>query len=395
MARTQQVFGKALLGAAFALSVALPLGAAERRADILYNFTGGADGADPSAGLIRDAAGNFYGTAAGGGGGCGCGVVFKLSPLGAETTLYTFTGGNDGSDPATKLVADAAGNLYGTTLFGGAHNFGVVFKLTPAGLETVLHAFAGGKDGQYPIAGMVMGAGNLYGTTDQGGGRSDLGGTVFKVAPDGTETVLHAFSCGSDGCDPQGDLFIDQTGVLYGTTLLGGDAGGGTIFDIPLGRVFSTRHAFDGGANGVAPAGGVIMDGQGVLYGTTSSGGGGSCNCGVVFKLAPHDVLTVLHAFTGAPDARSPGDSLVMDGQGNLFGATETGGRKDRGAVFEVSPDGTETVVHSFAGSPDGKHPQGSLLLYMNKLHGLTAEGGTGGACTYGCGTVYEVKKAK
>ncbi len=394
MSRIPYGFGKALAGAALALSIALPVGAAERRADIIYNFTGGADGADPYPGLIRDAAGNFYGTTTGGGGGCG--VVFKLSPLGVATTLHAFTGGSDGCGQGTKLVADSAGNLYGTTANGGVHYLGVVFKLTPTGVETVLHAFAGGYDGRFPIAGMVIdAAGNLYGTTASGGDRSLTGGTVFKIAPDGTETILHAFTCGRDGCDPQGDLIMGRRGAFYGTASTGGAGHSGVIFKIATDGNFSAPYAFTGGADGAIPNGGVIMDRQGVLYGTTYFGGSGPCNCGVVFKLAPDGTQTVLHNFTGAPDSRNPMESLVMDGEGNLFGATNSGGRSDRGAVFEISPDGTETIVHSFSGSPDGKHPQGSLLLYMNKLHGVTAAGGTGGACQIGCGTVYEVRKAK
>ncbi len=395
MSRIQRGFGKALLGAALALSVALPLTAGERRVDILYNFTGGADGAVPSAGLVRDAAGNFYGAAGGGGGACGCGVVFKLSPQGVETTLHTFAGGSGGRRPNGALVADAAGNLYGTTKLGGAHDFGVVFKLTPGGAETVLHAFAGGSDGERPRAGLAMdGAGNLYGATFAGGA-SDLG-TVFKLAPDGTETVLHAFTGGADGTNPNGGLIVDEKGALYGATF--SDQGGhGAIFKIAAGGHFSVLHSFTGGADGTRPHGGVIMDPQGNLYGTTLFGGAKGCasGCGVVFKLAPDGALTVLHSFTGAPDARSPEDSLVMDGQGNLFSATEDGGNFNRGAVFEISPDGTEAVVHSFAGSPGGKHPQGSLLLYMNKLNGVTAAGGTAGGCQAGCGTVFEVRKAK
>jgi uncharacterized repeat protein (TIGR03803 family) len=398
MSRIQHVFGKALVGIALALSVALPLGAAERRADILYNFTGGADGAFPGAGLIRDTAGNFYGVAPGGNGlCCGAGVVFKLSPLGAETPIYTFTGGRDGAEPFGKLVADAAGNLYGTTEGGGDHNLGVVFKLTPGGMETVLYSFAGESDGARPGAGLAMdAAGNLYGTTSFG----DLhnAGIIFKIAPDGTETVLHAFTDRRDGSGPQSDLIMGRRGALYGTAFLGGASNSGTVFKIPPDGKFSVLYSFTGLADGGRPAGGVIMDRHGALYGTTTSGGGGPCNtCGVVFKLAPDGTETVLHNFAGAPDAASPSSSLVLDRHGNLFGVTYLGGRSNRGAVFQISPDGTETVLHSFSRPPDGERPSGSLLLYMNKLFGTTAAGGAGAACAPqpSCGTVFEVRKAK
>ncbi len=402
MSRIQRIFAKALVGAALALSVAVPLGAAAQGMprDVIYNFTGGAEGARPAAGLIMDTAGNFYGTASfGGSSNCpiGCGAVFKLSPLGAATALYTFNGGHDGFEPLDKLVADAAGNLYGTTKHGGAHRLGVVFKVTPGGVETVLHAFAGGSDGASPDAGLTMDtAGNFYGTTDAGG-LSNLG-TAFKLAPDGTLTVLHAFTGGADGSDPVGDLIMDKKGALYGSAF--SDSGGpGTIFKIAAGGKFSVLYTFTGGADGAGPYG-VIMDRQGALYGATT-GGGGPCDCGVVFKLAPDGTQTVLHSFTGA-DGSSPAGSLIMDRQGNLFGVTNLGGSFGIGTVFQLSPDGTETVLHNFAGThdspPDGDGPDGSLILSMNKLYGVTLIGGTGTGSNcnkVGCGVVFAVRKAK
>ncbi len=395
MSRFQRAFGMALLGAALALSAALPLGAAAapRPVDIIYNFTAGADGASPGGGLIRDTAGNFYGTAAQGGNGgflSGCGVVFKLSPLGAVTTLYAFTdgipGGRDGCDPEGKLIVDAAGNLYGTTSAGGADVQGVVFKLTPGGEETVLHFFRFAGDGSGPLAGLTMdAAGNFYGTTDFGGPSNR--GTVFKVAPGGHETVLHAFTGGADGSIPTGGVIMDKHGNLYGDTL------GGTIFKITPNGNFSVLHSFTGGADGSAPQGGLIMDKQGALYGTTTKGGG-SCDCGVVFKLTPDGTETVLHTFTGRSDGADPTNSLIMDRQGVLYGVTHGGGRFHLGTVFQLSPDGTETVLHSFAGSPDGASPKTSLILSMNKLYGTTSQGGTGG-CNGGCGVVFEVRRAK
>jgi uncharacterized repeat protein (TIGR03803 family) len=167
---------------------------------VLYSFTGGADGANPSAGLVRDAAGNLYGTTFLGGvesGSCGgsCGVVFKLSPTGSETVLHSFTGGADGANPSAGLIQDAAGNLYGTTFLGGVESdscggsCGVVFKLSPTGSETVLHSFTGGADGAGPYAGLIQdAAGNLYGTTSEGGANSVCPlspgcGVVFRLAP--------------------------------------------------------------------------------------------------------------------------------------------------------------------------------------------------------------------
>ncbi|HEY5048888.1 MAG TPA: choice-of-anchor tandem repeat GloVer-containing protein [Rhizomicrobium sp.] len=213
----------------------------------LYEFQGGSDGAFPSSPLIKDKAGNFYGTTAYGGGGTacggqpplGCGTVFKLTPDGAETILYAFSGGSDGGLPAARVAMDSAGNLYGTTYGGGAFQYGVIFKLTPAGVETVLYSFAGGSDGWSPGAvGFLNGSGNLYGTTNWGGGTGCGGfgcGTVFSLAPDGTETILHSFTGGTDGGVPDGALTADKAGNLYGTAEIGGAGctqGCGTVFKL-------------------------------------------------------------------------------------------------------------------------------------------------------------------
>jgi uncharacterized repeat protein (TIGR03803 family) len=204
---------------------------------VLYSFTGGADGGSPQAGLLRDAAGNLYGTTDLGGAeseacsgfGHACGVVFKLSPTGTESVLHTFTGGADGANPYAGLTQDAAGNLYGTASGGGSsacnppYGCGVVFKLSPTGPDfTVLHSFTGGADGQLPLAGLVRdAAGNLYGTTAFGGASDN--GVVFKLSTTGIEMVLHSFTGGADGAQPYAGLILDLAGNLYGTTKYGGD----------------------------------------------------------------------------------------------------------------------------------------------------------------------------
>jgi uncharacterized repeat protein (TIGR03803 family) len=173
--------------------------------------------------------------------------VFKLSPGGTETVLYSFKGGSDGSGPAAGLIADSSGNLYGTTYLGGAFasgcngifadlGCGVVFKLSPGGTETVLHTFTGGSDGGVPSGGLIAdSSGNLYGTTSRGGasGRSPSGsGVVFKLSPSGTETVLYSLKGGSDGSGPAAGLIADSSGNLYGTTSGGGASGNGTVFKL-------------------------------------------------------------------------------------------------------------------------------------------------------------------
>jgi uncharacterized repeat protein (TIGR03803 family) len=206
---------------------------------VLHAFAGGSDGAGPNAGLILDDRGNRYGTTSAGGGTggfcgeTGCGTVFKLAPNGNEVVLYAFTGGSDGYAPFGGLIADAKGNLYGTVCCGGD---GVVFELSRNGILTVLYSFAGGDDGAGPIGSLIMDKkGNIYGTTNSGGtGCNAIGGcgTVFKLTPTGTETVLHTFTDGRDGGYPAAGLIADSDGNLYGTTSTGGAGGNETVFKV-------------------------------------------------------------------------------------------------------------------------------------------------------------------
>ncbi|MGB8898208.1 MAG: choice-of-anchor tandem repeat GloVer-containing protein [Methylocella sp.] len=220
--------GFAVLWAALALALAESGASAAPTETVLHSFTGGVgDGILPFAGLIADRAGNLYGTTyEGGGSGCngpGCGVVFKLSPGGIETVLHSFAGG-DGALPEAGLIADASGNLHGTASGGGGPDRGVVFKLAPNGTETVLYSFCSlpsCSDGAGPSAGLIAdSSGNLYGTTYGGGSECIYGpgcGVVFKLSPGGTETVLHSFA-GGDGALPEAGLIADASGNLYGTT---------------------------------------------------------------------------------------------------------------------------------------------------------------------------------
>ncbi|MGH6839302.1 MAG: choice-of-anchor tandem repeat GloVer-containing protein [Methylocella sp.] len=271
---------------------------------VLHAFTGfPSDGAFPELGLIADSSGNLYGTTLEGGGGSsgcyiapsslGCGVVFKLSPGGTETVLHSFTGGSDGLFPTSTLIADSGGNLFGTAVGGGASGNGVVFKLSPSGTETVLYSFKGGSDGGAPEGGMIAdSSGNLYGTTGVGGASvciDGLGcGVVFKLTPGGTETVLHSFAGGSDGSDPVGGLIADSSGNLFGTTGGGGGSGCGgsgcgTVFKLTPGGTETVLYSFTGGSDGGLPRAGLIADSGGNLYGTTLNGG--ASDAGTVFKL--------------------------------------------------------------------------------------------------------------
>ena len=321
------------------------------------------DGQAPNAGLIFDQGGNLYGTTFYGGGGCfyGCGVVFELTPhpdgRWTEKVLHHFTGA-DGSDSSAGLIFDRAGNLYGTTRYGGGYGPGNVFELAPnsdgSWTENVLYSFTGGQDGGGPVAALIFdGAGNLYGTTQIGGTNGQ--GVIFKLIhnSDGSwsEIVLYQFTGGKDGSQPNDSLIFDQAGNLYGTTFYSSHC---AFYSLGCGVVFELTPNSDGswtesilrrfnGPGGAHPKAGLIFDQAGNLYGTTESGGKqGSCveGCGVVFKLAPNSKggwnETVLHYFVNNPGA-DPYGGLVFDGAGNLYGAT-LGYSVCCGSVFEITP---------------------------------------------------------
>jgi uncharacterized repeat protein (TIGR03803 family) len=388
-----------------AISIMIGLGTlpANSSETVLHSFLGGSDGATPESSLIADGEGNLYGTTALGGGGSkcgngngGCGTVFKLAPSGTETIVHAFAGGSDGSYPYGGLLADQGGDLFGTTAGGGGGS-SIVFELAPDGAETILHTFQGGGDGFSPQGNLVADQnGNLYGTTyyggNTGGACGSLGcGTVFEVAVRGTETVLYAFQGGSDGIHPEGDIVLDASGNLYGTTVQGGTGGPcpdgstgcGTVFKLAPGGTKTVLDNFQGGSDGAFPRGGLLMGASGNLYGTTWSGGGCAMGdgCGTVFKVASDGSESVLYAFQAGSDGAAPVAGVVMDKAGNLNGTTYFGGStrchgSGCGTVFKVAPDGTETVLHAFGGTR-GKNPAAALLAGKHgKLYGTTVTGG-------------------
>jgi uncharacterized repeat protein (TIGR03803 family) len=274
---------------------------------VLYAFAGGTDGANPGSGLVRDTSGNLYGTTVtGGGSGCnagtGCGTVFEITSAGNEEVLYSFTGNADGASPSASLILDAAGNLYGTTPYGGnlggvcaSRGCGVVFKVTPAGQETVLYTFKAGVDGQSPMAPLVRdGKGNLYGTTSTGGDvtnpwcRTEQNGcgVVFELTEKGVLRTLYAFKgYPKDGQHPIAGVAFDKQGNLYGTTDWGGSSNDGAVFKLAPGGVETVLHGLTGGTDGENPFGSVVLDAQGNLYGTAIYGG--AFGDGVLFKVIP------------------------------------------------------------------------------------------------------------
>jgi len=369
----------------------------------LYTFTGGADGGSPVGGLIRDTNGNLYGTTC-----CdgtyGVGTVFMLDNSGRETVLYSFTGGADGNQPYASLIRDAEGNLYGTTYWGGTTTAcnggtgcGVVFKLDTSGNETVLHAFTGnGGDGANPYDGLVQDAkGNLYGTTVSGGLSSACSGgcgVVFAVNTAGKERVLHSFGGGTDGVAPYAGLVLDAKGNLYGTTQYGGNSGAGTVFMLDQTRKERVLYSFSGGTDGRLPLlGYLVRDAYGNLYGTTQFGG--TYGAGTVFKLDNAHTETVLYSFSGGTDGAYPYAGLVRDAAGNLYGTTNQGGASGYGTVFKVDKTGKETLLHTFTGTGgDGAYPYDDLVRSANgNLYGTTFSGGANAnVCgEYGCGIVF------
>jgi uncharacterized repeat protein (TIGR03803 family) len=370
---------------------------------VLYAFEGATDGKYPYAGLARDAKGNIYGTTYYGGT-SGAGTVFRLGKAGKQKVLHSFTGGKDGAYPVAGVIMDTAGNLYGTTLQGGALGAGTVFKVDATGHETILYTFTGAYDGAFPYAGLMMDAtGNLYGTASSGG-FPPYTGLVFKLDPSGHETVLYDFINRGDGDYPLSGVIMDRKGNLYGTTYYGGASGAGAVFKLDTSGTETVLYSFTGGADGSNPVAGVIMDKAGNLYGTTEFGGSspncGPLGCGVLFKLNTAGTETVLHTFgNGAQDeGANPTAGLVLDSKGNLYGTTEYGGGGSNGAgtVFKVDKTGKETKLEVFTGSTDGGFPYAGLIRdKAGNLYGTGQLGGNLADCnnniSNGCGVVFKI----
>jgi uncharacterized repeat protein (TIGR03803 family) len=372
---------------------AVTVSCAAGKMTILHSFGAStADGRNPQAGLIMDSAGNLYGTTYGGGT-IGAGALFKISPDGTETILHSFSGGQvDSVNPTGPLTIDGAGNLYGTTNGGGPTDLGTAFKLGADGTHTVLHWFEGGpNDGAYPSSGLTMdSAGNLFGTTFGGGAGGE--GTLFKISAIGTESLVHSFvGTQIDGRHPRGGLTMDGAGNLYGTTIDGGVGiyDFGTVYKISPDGTESVVYTFLG-EDGGEPYARVTIDGSGNLFGTTLNAGNATVfSSGVVFKITPNGTNTVLHYFTGGitpaiTDAGYPYAGLLIGSDGFLYGTSSQGGVNGFGTVFKAGIAGTLNIVHAFAGAPaDGAAPYGDLIVdSAGNLYGTTALGGANNAGT-------------
>jgi uncharacterized repeat protein (TIGR03803 family) len=361
----------------------------------LHLFLGPPDGADPIAGLTFDSSGNLYGTTYYGGA-VNEGTVFEMTSNGGawtEKVLHSFRDSpNLGIRPKGGLVVDNAGNLYGTTFYGGPDNCGSIFELTPSGNSWTFKTLHG-LNSRYacnPAASLMMDSvGNLYGTAEDGGPAN--AGAVFElVASTRTGKILYSFANnGKDGIGPSASLMMDPAGNLYGTTLYGGLGNVGTVFElIPNSNgTWAERVLFDfDGTNGASPYSSLVMDASGNLYGTTAAGGPDSsgCNgfgCGTVFELISNGnkwTEKMLVGFSGA-NGSYPEAGLTFDNSGNLYGTTTAGGTSNAGTIFELTPNGdgtwTDQVVFSF-GLGNGEVPMAGLTLGpTGYLYGTTYDG--------------------
>jgi len=385
----------------------------------LYSFSGGVDGYVPDGTLVQATDGNFYGVTGWGGAYChdtgelGCGTIFSITPQGQLTTLHSFDN-TDGASPSAGLVQAADGSFYGTTYFGGANSAGTVFNMTPGGTLTTLYSFGSvSNDGGFPQAPLVQASdGNFYGTASQGGlyGAGDAG-TVFKITPDGTLTNLYNF-CSPTNCAngnmPAAGLVQASDGNFYGTTSGGGNGGNyflggprdnycwgdcGTVFKITPDGELTTLYNFCSQIDcpdGEFPYAGLVQASDGNFYGTTTHGGtSANCfgigGCGTVFKITPGGTLTTLYSF-GSTDGALPEGNLVQATDGNFYGTTLMGGAgpcasgggwlQGCGTVFEITPAGTLTTLHSFEGNDiDDCYPGGLIQATDGNFYGTTSGG--------------------
>ena len=370
----------------------------------LYSFTGAPDGDVPYAGLVQASDGNFYGTTFWGGT-YDEGTVFRISPSGTYTSLYSFAGyPTDGQNPFGELVQGSDGNFYGTTSGGGTSSCeyvnvpfpagdtvggcGTVFRISPSGNYTSLYSFGSSpNDGSGPSAGLVQGSdGNFYGTTYQGG--TYTVGTVFRISPSGSYTSLYSFGTPNDGWLPIGGLVQGSDGNFYGTTRRGGtnapwEGGPGTVFRISPSGSYTNLYAF--GINtqtccAFLPEAGLVQGSDGNFYGTTQFGTNGY---GSVFRISPSGSYTNLHSFTGS-DGDQPFAKLVQGSDGNFYGTTFNGGSGGDGVLFGITPSGTLTVVSSVGG-----HLNVGIYPYAGLVQGT--DGNFYGTTEYGNGHVYKL----
>ena len=370
--------------------------AAAEHVKTLVSFTGPPDVFLPSAGLVVGPDGNFYGTSFYGGE-AGLGTVYKMTPKGEETVVYSFNGGSDGAYPAAPLIVGQDGSLYGTTEYGGGGpctssqgtGCGTVFKITLQGTESIVYAFQGGNDGVIPTASVLqLASGDLYGTTNGGGANNS--GTVFHIAPSGAEEVIHAFSYFVDGGAP-GPLIQGNDGNFY---VLEGFFLGALVRVTPAGDA-TTVYTFTGGpADAAFPNGILVKDADGNFYGTAPYGG--ASGLGAVFKVTPAGVEQLVYSFSGGTtDGQRPNGPVLLASNGMMYGTTPQGGTDGDGIIYELSPEGVETIVHTFEQCVYTS-AQGNGMGFIEGKHkdvfGVTTGGCPGSSSTDWNGSVIRFK---
>lgn len=382
--------------------------------ELVHTFYGSAngDGAEPVGPLIEDKSGSIYGTTEAE----NASSVYQVASGDSYKVLLSFASCYIACGPAAGVLR-VERQLVGTTLSGGSQQCdggcGTVFSLAPNGTMSVLYDFQGGSDGAAPGPLIEDQSGNFFGTTLAGGGSGCNGsgcGTVFELTPQGTETILYAFQGGDDGAVPSLDAKLIEvvTGSLYGTTAEGGGSGCdgygcGTVFEI-AGGTETILHTFEGGNDGEDP-GYMIMDAAGNFYGETWSGGGAGCGgigCGTVFELTPSGSETILHSFQGGKDGANPSGQLIRNSRGDFYGVTADGGSAGCGGygcgtVFELGPDGSEKILYSFRTEANGRYPETIFLDKSGNLYGTTVEGGYVNkkiGCRGGCGVIFRLTKS-
>lgn len=347
---------------------------------VLYSFQPGvgssADAQLPFGSIVQGTDGNFYGTTTDGGA-HGDGAVFKITPAGTESRLWSFAGGSDGVVPFSGLTTGSDGNFYGMTANGGTYGHGIIYKLTPSGTETVLYSFgAVTNDGNQPRGSLTLGSdGSFYGMTNLGGANGN--GVVFKITPAGSYTLLYSFGTGSDAQNPVGTLVQYTDGNFYGVTNSGGTNGHGAMFMITPSGTESVLYSFGSSGDGTSPSDQLQIGADGNFYGTCSTGGANGH--GTVFKITPGGTETTLYSFGSGTDGQQPISSPLLAPDGNFYGVTYAGGTHGDGTIYKITPTGTETVLWSFGGSGDGEWPTSGLILGSDgHFYGITNGGGSG-----------------
>jgi uncharacterized repeat protein (TIGR03803 family) len=305
------------------------------------------------------------------------GIGVACAP-GAEATVYGFTGLTDGSTPYGSLLLGSDGNLYGLSYVGGLYGGGEAFRIAPDGSKTLLYSFGAGTDGTNPHGSLIQGSdGNFYGVTAYGGTYGH--GVAFALSASGIESVLYSFGAGADAQDPYGSLLQANDGNFYGMSVHGGTYGAGAVFVVSSQGSELVLHSFGGTGDGQTPFGSLIQASDGNLYGMTAAGG--AYSSGVAFRVTLQGSESLLHSFGFGSDGANPAGSLVQGSDGNFYGLTRDGGAFGSGALIKLQPDGSEAVLVSLGGGADGANPFGDLLVGSDgNFYALTRNGGASGA---------------